>query len=144
MCLFPPDCPFKRGRIQAAWGGTEAHQRADPERKRSTAAANRRLHSQKYVTLQVPRTKNTQFCKVKQSGSVQFCSALINPVKFFYHPEGLSWMNLLWFSIKVDGLQDCRKICTEQMFWKPFSAPPPGSAESVPSQKALSGSLDCS
>lgn len=52
VCLFRPDCTFERGRIQAAWGGAEAHQRADPKRKRSTAAANRRSHSQKYVPSQ--------------------------------------------------------------------------------------------
>lgn len=45
---FLQDCSLKGGGIQAAWRGAEAHQRADPERKRSPATS-RRPHAEKYV-----------------------------------------------------------------------------------------------
>lgn len=76
ICLFTPDCPFERRRIQAAWGGAETHQRADPERKRRTAAATTRLQTEKYVPL-------FQYILVwmKQTGSVKSHFTWINLVK---------------------------------------------------------------
>lgn len=44
------DCPLEGGRLQTARRGAEAHQRANPERKRSTST-RRRPHSEKYMHL---------------------------------------------------------------------------------------------